>query len=78
MLDTTGAGDAFSTGVIYAWLHGFSLSAMGVLANALGGLATTVPGSARTTQAELLTFLHQQTGYPSPDGLAEVIRHFAG
>jgi len=76
VLDTTGAGDAFSAGIIYGWLHGFSLPAMGVLANALGGLAVTIPGGAHTKPAELLTFLHQQFDYPFPDGLAEVIRHF--
>ncbi len=76
VLDTTGAGDAFSAGIIYAWLRGFSLPAMGVLANALGALATTVPGGARTTPAELLAFLRQHADYPCPAGLDEVTRHF--
>lgn len=38
-VDTTGAGDAFSAGLIYGRLNGLSLPAAGVLANALGSLA---------------------------------------
>lgn len=58
-LDTTGAGDAFSAGLIYGCLHGMSLPAMGTLANALGGLATMVlgTGAALPGRAEAAHFL---------------------
>lgn len=76
-IDSTGAGDAFSAGLIYAWMHHFSPVAAGALANALGGLATTVVGGgAQIGRAELLTFLRQQNP-PGRAGLDEVIRHFS-
>jgi ribokinase len=45
VVDTTGAGDSFSAGLLYGWTHAFSLAASAVLANALGALATTVYGA---------------------------------
>jgi len=44
-VDTTGAGDSFSAGVIYGWQHGFDLKGTATLASALGALATTVYGA---------------------------------
>jgi len=44
-VDTTGAGDAFSAGLIFGHLRGLSLPAAGALANALGALATSVWGA---------------------------------
>ena len=44
-VDTTGAGDAFCAGLIFANTSALSLPAAGVLANALGALATTVWGA---------------------------------
>jgi ribokinase len=44
-VDTTGAGDAFGAGLIFGRLRGLSLPATGLLANALGSLATTVWGA---------------------------------
>jgi len=53
-VDTTGAGDAFSAGLLFALRRGLSLAAAGTLASALGALATTqygagmkMPGSAQ-------------------------------
>lgn len=43
-IDTTGAGDAFSAGMIFGRLHGLSLEARGIFANTLGALTTTVWG----------------------------------
>jgi ribokinase len=43
-IDTTGAGDSFSSGLIYAYHHGLDLETTGALASALGALATTVYG----------------------------------
>lgn len=43
-VDTTGAGDAFSAGILYGWMEEMSMLAIGTLASALGALATTVQG----------------------------------
>jgi ribokinase len=60
-VDTTGAGDAFSAGLIFGWLRGLSLPAAGALANALGALATCVwgAGPALPGRFEVLRLLHQ-------------------
>lgn len=57
VVDTTSAGDAFSAGMIYGYLHAFSPKASLVLANALGGMATTVYGSAKIKRSDVLKFL---------------------
>jgi sugar/nucleoside kinase (ribokinase family) len=44
-VDTTGAGDAFSAGLLYGLLAGLDDSAAALLANACGALATTVWGA---------------------------------
>jgi len=48
VVDTTGAGDAFSAGLIYGRLCELSLPATGILANALGSLATASHGAGAT------------------------------
>lgn len=57
VVDSTSAGDAFSAGLIYGYLHGFTPQACLLLANALGGLATTVYGAARFDRSEVAAFL---------------------
>lgn len=47
VLDTTGAGDAFTAGLLYGWMNSWDLLDAGLLASALGALATTVPGAGR-------------------------------
>jgi len=72
-IDTTGAGDAFSAGLIYSFLNRFDLLAAGLLANALGGLATTVwgGGSAFPPRAQVIKFLEgQSASFPYPDSSA--------
>ena len=61
-VDTTGAGDAFCAGMLFARLHDLSLPAAGLLANALGGLATTVWGGGgdMPERGEVLNFLRTQ------------------
>jgi ribokinase len=59
VLDTTGAGDAFSAGLLYGYLHNFSPNGSLLLANAIGGLATTVYGAARMQRGEVVSFLRQ-------------------
>ncbi len=79
-VDTTGAGDAFFAGFIYAWVNGLSLAAAGVLANATGALATSVWGAGpvlpgRLEAVELLRAqspMLQQAGYAQP--VAQVLR----
>ena len=44
-VDTTGAGDSYSAGVIYGWEEGFALEETATLSSALGALATTVYGA---------------------------------
>ncbi len=64
VLDTTGAGDAFSAGMIMGRMGGLSIGATGVLANALGGLAATTlgAGSALPGREQVRCFLHAQLG----------------
>jgi len=44
-IDTTGAGDTFTAGIILGWLSKMDIKATGMLANILGALATTVWGA---------------------------------
>jgi ribokinase len=74
-VDTTGAGDAFSAGLIYSQLKSFNLACAGIFANALGGLATTVlgGGGAFPGISAVIRFLGQNTAaYPYP-GSQELI-----
>lgn len=59
VVDTTGAGDAFSAGMIYGLVNGWDLESTGVLANAMGALATTRwgAGAALPRKAEVLRYL---------------------
>lgn len=59
VVDTTSAGDAFTAGLIYGYLHSFSPNASLLLANALGGLATTVYGASRIDRQDILSFLNK-------------------
>lgn len=45
-VDSTGAGDAFAAGMIYARLQGWSLERASVFANRIGAAATTAVGAA--------------------------------
>jgi ribokinase len=64
VVDTTGAGDAFTAGLIYGRRLGMSLPAVGTLANALGGLAATVhgAGTALPGKIEIMHFLQSESG----------------
>jgi ribokinase len=65
-LDSTGAGDAFCAGFIAGWLLGLDLPSSGILASALGALATTVVGGSTSLPglAEVVQFL--QNGIKAP------------
>jgi ribokinase len=60
--DSTGAGDAFDAGLIAGQLAGFDLRVSALLANALGGLATTVVGAGSLVcePAQVVRFLEEQ------------------
>ena len=58
-IDTTGAGDTFTAGIILGWLSKMDIKATGMLANILGALATTVWGAGTKLPgtAEVLAYL---------------------
>ena len=58
-VDTTGAGDSFTAGMLYGWINKMSLRATAVLASALGAFASTVYGAgfAFPDKQDLLDFL---------------------
>ena len=58
-VDTTGAGDSFTAGLIYAWMKGMNLPASAILGSALGALAAAVYGAglALPGKQRLLDFL---------------------
>lgn len=60
-VDSTGAGDSFSAGLLYGWLTGLDLAISATLASALGALATTVYGAGLSLPAKdnILQFLKQ-------------------
>ena len=62
VVDTTGAGDAFSAAMIYGRCQGWNLEEMGLFANAMGGLAATRwgAGTALPRLPEVTTFLEKQ------------------
>jgi sugar/nucleoside kinase (ribokinase family) len=67
-VDSTGAGDAFAAGLLFAHLRGLSVPAAGVLANAMGALASTVWGGAAMPGSEALISLLRAQGRPDPMG----------
>lgn len=62
-IDSTGAGDAFSSGLIHAYHRGLDIKTAGTLASALGALATTVYGGglAMNWRMELEIFLEERS-----------------
>lgn len=78
VVDTTGAGDSFSAGLLYGWTHALSLAASAVLASALGALATTVYGAGLSLpgKAQVLRFFKGKQIEMSDalsDGVQEVL-----
>lgn len=61
-VDTTGAGDSFSSGLIYAYHHKLDIESAGTLASALGAVATTVYGGGLDLdwRPQLVDFLRSQ------------------
>lgn len=79
-VDTTGAGDSFTAGMLYGWSNDLSLRATVVLANALGALASTVYGAGFSfpEKQKILDFL-ESVGSESEeklrDPIDEIISH---
>ena len=61
-VDTTGAGDSYTAGLIFGWTKGLSLPATAILASALGALAASVYGTglALPGKLETLEFLRSK------------------
>lgn len=78
-LDTTGAGDSFSAGLLYGWLRNWDMLQTGTLASAAGALAATVRGAglALPDKKNLLAFLNglqsESLHTVFSDGLPQVI-----
>ena len=62
VVDTTGAGDSFTAGLLYCWMKKLGLQASTILASALGALAATVygAGSSLPRKQELVDFLESE------------------
>ena len=77
-VDTTGAGDSFTAGLLYGWVRGLSLPASAALASALGALAASVYGAGFSLPDKqcVLDFLRSTRSESSAalrDGIEEVI-----
>jgi ribokinase len=78
-IDTTSAGDAFSAGLIYCRLNQMNPYATGLMANALGALATTVWGGGASfpNPQHVARFLQDQRNSASStrdkNGLTEIL-----
>lgn len=75
-IDTTGSGDAFSSGILISWLNHFTLPGMCMLANSLGAYAATQlgPVSSNLKIPSLVEFLKTSRPYQSPD-MQQAIDH---
>jgi sugar/nucleoside kinase (ribokinase family) len=79
-VDTTGAGDSFSSGLIYAYHHGLDLETAGTLASALGALATTIYGGGlgMDWHGKLKDFLEERRGQPDTEAFGNGIENLLG
>lgn len=78
-VDTTGAGDSFSAGMLYGWVNQLSLGATVTLASALGAMATTIYGAgmSQPTKEKVIQFLKTQKNEDPPlrKYLEELVDH---
>jgi ribokinase len=77
-VDTTGAGDSFTAGLLYGWAHGLSLPASAVLASVLGALAASVYGAGFSLPDKqcvlgFLRSIQSESAAVLLDGIEEVI-----
>jgi ribokinase len=75
-LDATGAGDSFDAGFILGRLGGLTVRASGLLANALGAMATTVTGGGISLPDPKggLSFLEERRSQPAWQDWSEELR----
>lgn len=75
VVDTTGAGDAFCAGVVFAHLRGLSLPAAACIANASGALAAAVMGCGGVLPGrdQLFLFLQNQENLKGEPYLEEAL-----
>ncbi len=75
VIDTTGAGDAFSAGMIFGLCQDWSLEKMGLLANAMGALAATRwgAGAALPERGEIIHFLSTRSEITNNDSLLKSV-----
>ena len=77
-VDTTGAGDSFTAGLLYGWAHELSLPASAVLASALGALAASVYGAGfslpdKQCVLDFLRSIQSESAAVLRNGIEEVI-----
>jgi len=77
-VDTTGAGDSFTAGLLYGWAHGLSLPASAALASALGALAASVFGAGfslpdKQCVLDFLRSMRSESAAVLSDGIEELI-----
>jgi ribokinase len=77
-VDTTGAGDSYTAGLLYGWAHGLSLPASAVLASVLGALAASVYGAGfslpdKQCVLDFLKSIQSESAAVLSDGIQEVI-----
>jgi ribokinase len=77
-VDTTGAGDSFTAGLLYGWAHGLSFPASAVLASVLGALAASVYGAGfslpdKQCVLDFLRSIQSESAAILLDGIEEVI-----
>jgi ribokinase len=75
VVDTTGAGDAFCAGLLYAYLRRLDLPAAATIANALGALAATMMGGGPVLPGrnQLIHFLREQESLKGEPYLQEAL-----
>ncbi|HTZ59553.1 MAG TPA: carbohydrate kinase [Acidobacteriaceae bacterium] len=64
VVDTVGAGDAFTAGLLHAYLRGGSLSQMAEAGNLCGSYVASQPGATPMLPAEIIQRLNGLTGGP--------------
>lgn len=74
-VDTTGAGDSFSAGMIHALTHGWTLQMAGRFANALGALAASCwgAGEALPSLMEASAFLSERNSMENDPVILQVL-----
>jgi sugar/nucleoside kinase (ribokinase family) len=68
VVDTVGAGDSYSAGFLYGWLHGLDSRTCGLLGNAAGGVSVQKAGAGRNVPTRIeIEQLLQKSGEKFPE-----------